>query len=467
MKTKKAKSALLITLFCFSCLAIFRCQPEKDQLQTDLRRALDEIPVINTHEHQRAPHELPDEHIAFYHLLESSYLSSDVRSSGTSGYAMETLDSLSDEVLWETYGPGLNHSRNTSYYSHFVKGFNKLYGFDALYFTEENVSELSTEIEKNYEDYETWFDQAFNNAGFELMFNDQYWNPFNCDLNDKYFALVFHINPLVMEVSNKPASGGEKGNIYKQANEDGFPMTTLDEYLAYCDQLFIKNVNNNAVCVKNSMAYSRTLYYEDISYEEAKDLFIRPSGSLSQTEAKKLQDFMFHWVIQKATEHELPVQIHTGYLAGNGNVLDNGKPVKLNNLFLKYPEAKFVLFHGGFPWTGEYAALAKMFPNVYLDIVWLPQISRQEAISSLDVMLDCVPYNKFFWGGDCALIEESAGSLEFGKDVVAEVLTKRIQRGLLTEDLAYEIAKGMFRENAIETFQLNEKLSRDFERMRM
>jgi hypothetical protein len=82
-------------------------------------------------------------------------------------------------------------------------------------------------------------------------------------------------------------------------------------------------------------------------------------------------------------------------------------------------------------------------------------------------MLDCVPYNKFFWGGDCALIEESAGSLEFGKDVVAEVLTKRIQRGLLTEDLAYEIAKGMFRENAIETFQLNEKLSRDFERMRM
>jgi predicted TIM-barrel fold metal-dependent hydrolase len=215
------------------------------------------------------------------------------------------------------------------------------------------------------------------------------------------------------------------------------------------------------------MAYSRTLYYEDIPYEEAKDLYSRPSGSLTNAEAKKLQDFMFHWVIQKATEHELPVQIHTGYLAGNGNVLDNGKPVKLNNLFLKYPNAKFILFHGGFPWTGEYAALAKMFPNVYLDIVWLPQISREEAISSLDVMLDCVPYNKFFWGGDCALIEESTGSLEFGKDVMVEVLSKRIKRGLLTEDLAVEIARGMFRENAIETFQLYDKLNRDFERMRM
>jgi predicted TIM-barrel fold metal-dependent hydrolase len=71
-----------------------------------------------------------------------------------------------------------------------------------------------------------------------------------------------------------------------------------------------------------------------------------------------------------------------------------------------------VLFHGGYPWTGEYAAFGKMFRNVYLDMVWLPQISRQEAVNALDEMFDAVPYNKFFWGGDCAYIEESVGSLE-------------------------------------------------------
>jgi len=70
-------------------------------------------------------------------------------------------------------------------------------------------------------------------------------------------------------------------------------------------------------------------------------------------------------------------------LAGNGNTLANSKPVKLNNLFLRYDEAKFVLFHGGFPWTGEFISLGKMFPNVYLDIVWLPQISKQRAIRPL------------------------------------------------------------------------------------
>jgi predicted TIM-barrel fold metal-dependent hydrolase len=171
---------------------------------------------------------------------------------------------------------------------------------------------------------------------------------------------------------------------------------------------------------------------------------------------------MFHWIIRRSVDYDLPIQIHTGYLAGNGNWLENGKPVKLNNLFLKYPEAKFVLFHGGYPWTGEYAAMGKMFPNVYLDLVWLPQISRQEAVQSLDEMFDAVPYNKFFWGGDCHFIEESTGSLEFGKSVVAEVLSARIERGLLTRELAKEMIRHIFRENAVEVFQLGKRLERVF-----
>jgi hypothetical protein len=100
-----------------------------------------------------------------------------------------------------------------------------------------------------------------------------------------------------------------------------------------------------------------------------------------------------------------------------------------------------------------------MFPNVYLDIVWLPQITREHAILALDEMLDCVPYNKFFWGGDCGLIEESVGSLEYGKEVLAEVLSRRVDRGLMSMEVADDIARGMFRENAIRVFKLEQKLS--------
>ncbi len=197
-----------------------------------------------------------------------------------------------------------------------------------------------------------------------------------------------------------------------------------------------------------------------MSYEKAKELYAKPSNTLSKTEKKALQDFMFHWIIKKSIEFDLPIQIHTGYLAGNGNVLENSHPLKLNNLFLEYPKAKFVLLHGGYPWTSEFSALGKMFPNVYLDLVWLPQISREVAVRSLDEMLDCVPYNKFFWGGDCHLIEESTGSLEFGKDVVAQVLAARVNRGLMTEEVARDVALKIFRENALRYFKLEEKLNR-------
>ena len=428
-----------------------------------IRDHADGIKVIDAHEHQHWPEEYPARQFSFYHLLAASYLAADINCAGAKGFDMAVLDSLTPGDLWNKYGEALNYTRNTSYYSQFVKGMKKLYGFHDLYFTRENIAELSVNIEENYKDYKQWFDEAFNKAGYEIMFLDQYWKPFNTELDDKYFALVFHINPLISQSSRRPEKDTEPKDIYKRASEAGYKINNLDDYLAYCDHLFINNVENKAVCIKNSQAYSRTLFYEDVPYEVARILYDKPSQQLTPAEAKKIEDFMFHWIIRKSVEYDLPVQIHTGYLAGNGNVLDNSQPIKLNNLFLKYPDAKFVLFHGGFPWTGEYAALGKMFRNVYLDLVWLSQISREEAVQSLDVMLDCVPYNKFFWGGDSHLIEESAGALEYCKDVVSEVLAKRIERGLLNEDVSLEIVDKIFRENAIEVFRLRERLGREFQ----
>ena len=71
-----------------------------------------------------------------------------------------------------------------------------------------------------------------------------------------------------------------------------------------------------------------------------------------------------------------------------------------------------------------------------------------------------MPYNKIFWGGDCLLIEESAGSLKIGKEVVIQVLVERLNKGLITENTAYDIALKIFRENAINVYNLkNKKIS--------
>ncbi|RLD56095.1 MAG: hypothetical protein DRI97_08190 [Bacteroidetes bacterium] len=451
------------SIFAFILLILtVSCAEDHGLMYESLENYANEIKVIDTHEHQRWCEENASLNYNLSHLIQSAYLMADVVSAGGTRIASEQMDSMAMDEFWEINGQALDYTRNTSYYSHFIAGFQKLYDFQDLYFTASNIKGLSSRVEANYADYSKWFDEAFHTAGFELMFLDQYWNPFNLQVDEMHYALVFNINLLVMQSSSKPNGDEEGPEIYQLASDEGMQIESLDDYLRYCDHLFRKNVESRAVCVKNSMAYSRSLDFEEVNYEVARELFKKPSSSLSEKEAKMIQDFMFHWIIQKSIENDLPVQIHTGYLAGNGNQLDNGQPVKLNNLFLLYPGAKFVLFHGGYPWTGEYAAFGKMFANVYLDLVWLPQISREEAVHALDEMLDAVPYNKFFWGGDCAYIEESTGSLEFGKSVVTEVLAKRIERGLLTDEVARDIILKIFRENAIQVFALENRLERPF-----
>jgi hypothetical protein len=323
-------------------------------------------------------------------------------------------------------GRNICYRAGSAYYSHFLAGIRILYGLDEPYFTKRGIAVLSEKIAENYGNREDWYQRAVEKAGFDIMFLDQYWNNFNVDIDNRYFALAFNINSLVSSISDPstPAAGGESdlNDTYAVAEQEGHTIETLDDYLGFADHMLKKFVEHGSVCLKNSLAYSRSLDFQDVSHEKAKELFERRSQGLSNGEKKSLQDFMFHWIIKKSIEVNLPIQIHTGYLAGNGNTLENSSPTKLSNLFLSYPEARFVLFHGSYPWTGEFSALGKMFPNVYLDLVWLPQISRESAVGGLDEMLDGVPYNKFFWGGDCHFIEESTGSLEFGKSVVAEVV---------------------------------------------
>jgi len=445
-------------------LAFQKCTSDNEDadLYQSILKFTDGIKVINTHEHQRRPDEFGLDSVNFYHILGQTYLYHDLVSSGLKQLNIQTSGVNDVDELWKQFGDPLNYSRTTSYYGHFIKGFQKLYDFDDLYFTEVNIPTLSAQIVKNYSDYPAWFNWAFQKAGFELIFLDRYWNSLECTIDQNYYAGVIHINEMVMASSNRPASGENLESIYKKASEEGQTMKTLKDYLNYCDILFQRNVENKAVVVKSSLAYARTIEFQDVSFEDANRLYAKPSGSLSWKEAVIIQDYLFHWFVKKSIENNLPVQIHTGYLAGSGNHLENSDPLKLSNLIRRYPEANFVLFHGGYPWTSEFIALGKMFSNVYLDLVWLPQISREKAVLALDEMFDCVPYNKIFWGGDCAFIEESTGSLEFGKSVVAETLSKRIKRGLLTEDVALEIAERIFRENAVEVFRLEEILGRSF-----
>jgi len=131
------------------------------------------------------------------------------------------------------------------------------------------------------------------------MFVDQWWNPLNTILDSRYFTLVFNINDLVYSASQKPpssASGNQLSRLHKYARDNGFSIETLDNYLEFADYLFNKFIDNEAISIKNSMAYGRSIDYDYVSYERAKDLFSKNSYLLNQNEKKELQDLMFHWI---------------------------------------------------------------------------------------------------------------------------------------------------------------------------
>jgi uncharacterized protein len=457
MTHRAARPAAIVAILAAVALAGGAvASPAGSTVKARLLAHLAAVKVVDCHEHQRVSPEYVGRTHNFYTILSYSYLQYDLISAGARAPTAEQINVGDLDALWDGWGRSLDTARATTYYRQLLLGYRRLYGYRGDRFTREGIRDLSARIAANYRDEDAWFERAFRQAGFDVMFVDKWWNNYDTDLRSPHFALVFNIGDLVRGAGERPPAGSpapERGP-YGRAARAGRSIATLGDYVAFVDEEFQRFADHGVVAVKNATAYWRSLDFRDVPRAEADALFARPSTSLSADEKKALQDFVFHSIVKASIRRHVPIQIHTGYQSGNGNVLENSQPLKLTNLFQAYPEARFVLFHGGLPWTREAALLAKMFPNVSLDLVWLPQLSRQAAIQSVDEMLDLVPYTKFFWGGDSHFIEESAGSLEIAKDVVAEVLANRVTRGLLSEPLAREIATAIFRTNARTYFRL-------------
>jgi hypothetical protein len=417
-----------------------------------IKKYLDTIEIVDTHEHLQ----IPADSNRFYILNTVSYFASDIASAGAPSFYEPGMNGFNADSLWKKFGKFYDYSRNTSYHEQFMNTLRILYGYDKPFLVKEDVEKLYRRMIANrYRHYDQWFDEVYKKTHFKTMLNDQYWNHFNTSIDTAHFKLVCNISSCVLLVNeaaeNKKITSDI--NLLKLMGKDVINTRSLDDYVSLVDSVLNIFKSKGAVCLKNVLAYSRSIDFDDIDYDTARKIYDK-NGPLDKMEKKHLQDFVFHHIIQQAIKLDLPIQIHTGYLAGNSGWLDNGQPMKLLNLFIKYPGARFILFHGGYPWTGEYVALGKQFSNVCLDLVWLPQISKTTAVRTLHEMLDAMPYNKIMWGGDVLVIDDAVGSLELAKEVVATVLSERVDKGWMTEEVALDVARHIFRDNAMEIFNL-------------
>src|SRR3954466_278855 len=69
-----------------------------------------------------------------------------------------------------------------------------------------------------------------------------------------------------------------------------------------------------------------------------------------------------------ATEHRLPVLLHTGTTFISQAPLECTLPRHLDAVAIRFPEVKIIMAHLGHPYEGECVVTARKHPNVYADI---------------------------------------------------------------------------------------------------
>jgi predicted TIM-barrel fold metal-dependent hydrolase len=247
---------------------------------------------------------------------------------------------------------------------------------------------------------------------------------------------------------------------YAFAQKQGLKIANLDDYLAVLDVIFGQAVAADAVCLKSTLAYKRTLRFENVPRAKAERAFGRPRQELSAVQQAEFEDFIFWRLCELSAKHELPFQIHTGQARVQGS-----NPILLVDLIEANPKTKFVLFHGGFPWTGETGVIAMRHKNVWIDSVWLPTLSYTMAKRAYLEWLEMVPSDRIMWGADTVQAEGIYAATEFTRQCLAEALAEKVERGELREEHAARIGRQVLRDNALKLFpKLERFLWRDKER---
>jgi uncharacterized protein len=242
----------------------------------------------------------------------------------------------------------------------------------------------------------------------------------------------------------------------------GIEVRSLADWYRVIDWWFNKYAKY-AVAVKSQNAYSRDIDYEQVPAEKAESIFKKRIANerLTGEERKSLEDHLFWHAVKKATEHKLPVKLHTGYYAGQDRMpleqlLHNAGSSA--NLCRQAPDTRFVFMHICYPYYEELLAVAKHYANAYIDMCWAWIINPIAAKDFLKKFLVTAPANKILtFGGDYASVEPVLGHAVIARRGIALALSELVEEGWLSLSDAMDLIDPIMHNNACQIFNLGEK----------
>lgn len=424
-----------------------------------IKNTIDQMWIVDTHEHLGSEEDYLKRPVDFLARM-LHYVESDLMSAGMSrpfaldwGKNLKVQDTtipLSER--WALFTQYWKEMRFTGYGRALRMVVNDIYGLDINVLTPASCQELNNRI------------AAANTPGlYRRILKDKarielsLVDVSNSKINREFFTPVMRFDNFMIVQGRK--------DLELITEKTGVVIHSLKDMVHALEVAFAMAVKEGIVGVKSGLAYERRIYYPRPTESEAEAAFNKVVDTFvgyartdivpSRNETLPYQNYMMHQICQLAAKYKLPFQIHTGLQTGAGNIITNSKPTDLVNLIMEYPDVKFDLFHGSYPYGHELGAMAKNFPNVYIDMCWMHIISPKLSQDCLSEWIETVPGNKILgFGGDYSYVEGAYAHARMAREVIATVLAEKVISKYLTEDEANELAVKILRTNAIELFNL-------------
>jgi predicted TIM-barrel fold metal-dependent hydrolase len=403
----------------------------------ELHAQISALPVIDCHEHTFLPEARPLR-VDLWTVLGNSDVGDDLISAGMPITYRPDLD-------WNRAALYLPLVRNTGFYRSLILAFQCLFDFPDSELRADNWESLSEKIaEANTRT--DWYPSVLHQRGsIQLILRVQGEEPDPFAVDRRYFAPLINFDEWI--------HADEPDQREQVAAKVGGQARTLRQYLAAMDLAFEQTRARNAVGVKSLLAYRRPLNYARPDRADIESLFGR--RNLAELETHAVEDFLMHEVAERAGRFQFPFQIHVGYGSWQSNITAGANPLLLNPLIESHRHTQFVLLHGGYPFIGEMATLAKNHPNVFIEAGWLAYIAPAAYRRAVCEWLDAVPMNKILaFGADCLHIEQTLGALILTYRLLTQALADKMAESGWSESLAVECAARLLSRNAVELYRL-------------
>jgi len=411
-----------------------------------LFEALQDIPVIDAHEH------LPPERERLKHAIDLPVLFAETYAGGdliSAGMPEQTRRDIADttiplEVRWKLLSPYLARIRYGSYARCVYLSVKAFYGFDDI--NEGNYAAISKAmIEANRPGI--YHRLLRDTCHIEKVLTQAFTTDYDLAL----------LVPLMAVLGGWPswADVYSREQVEEKARELNRTVRTLDDYVELVRERIERWKTEGIVGVKIG-----TRPYGDADRGSAVALFDRmmrdPGFEIPQDFAypNPIRAYLLGEILEACADLDLVVTIHTG-MWSPGWYPQYAR--LLIPILTQHPRTRFDLYHMGMPEVREMGMIGKNHPNVWLNLCWSHIISPRMAVSALDEWLDLVPVNKIVgFGGDLGVrgLECICGHLIMAKENIARVLGGRVDDGLMGMSEAIEIAQDWFYDVPKELYKL-------------